>query len=69
MCCSGTGQRLRDDRRRGQRRPGAEESRLRHRRFGRHGRGARGGLQWYLLAPGLSVIIDAIKESRKIFQR
>ena len=33
----------RHDRRRGERRPRAEEGRLRHRRFGRDGRGARGG--------------------------
>ena len=32
------------DRRRGERRPRAEESRLRHRRFRRDGRGARGGV-------------------------
>ena len=31
------------DRGRGERRPGVEEGRLRHRRFGRDGRGARGG--------------------------
>jgi H+-transporting ATPase len=58
----------RHDRRRRERRPGAEEGRLRHRRFRRHRRGARGGLH-RAGDPGLSVIIDAIKESRKIFQR
>ncbi len=41
---------------------------MRHRRFGRDGRGARGA-SVVLMTPGLSVIIDAIKESRKIFQR
>lgn len=48
--------------------PRFKESRLRHRRFGRNGRGARGGGH-HADSPGLLVIIDAIKESRDIFQR
>ena len=56
------------DRRRGKRRPRAEEGRLRHRRLGATD-AARAAASIVLTTPGLSVIIDAVKESRKIFQR
>ena len=43
-CPAATRPHRRHDGRRGERRPRAEEGRLRHRRFGRDGRGARGGV-------------------------
>ena len=43
-CSAAARPHCRHDGRRGERRPRAEESRLRHRRFRRHGRGARGGV-------------------------
>ena len=67
-CPAKTRPHCRHDGRRGERRPRVEEGRLRHRRFGRDRRGPRGGVHCAGGA-GLSVIIDAIKESRKIFQR
>ena len=45
-----------------------QESRLWHRRFGGDGV-ARAAADIVLMTPGLSVIIEAIKESRKIFRR
>ena len=50
----------------GQRRAGPEKSRLRHRRIGATD-AARAAADIVLLTPGLSVIIEAIKQSRKIF--
>ena len=58
----------RDDRRRRQRRPRAQEGRLRDRRLGPTD-AARAAASIVLMTPGLSVIIDAIKESRRIVQR